>query len=142
MNSSSAQQLFIPFHLGDPAGILFFAHAFTLSHQIFEQFVIQTLECPWNHWFQHPEWIVPIKKTEAEFKAPLRCGEWCQVIPSIVAITSTSFTFRCEFFQPDLCCAVQSVHVFCERQARQKIPIPQNLRLTLESVQNLTVNRL
>ena len=61
---------FIPFHLADPAGILFFGHAFTLFHQAFEHFVIEKLECPWDLWFQNPEWIVPIKRAEAEYGSP------------------------------------------------------------------------
>lgn len=125
--------LFIPFHLGDPAGIFFFAHAFTLSHQIFEQFVIQTLHCSWNEWFQHPEWIIPIKQTKAEFKAPLLCGQWCQVTPSIVAMSSCSFTFNAEFFQSTACCVVESVHVFCDRHSKQKKAIPDKFHLKIKS---------
>ena len=126
------QQFFIPFHLADPAGVVFFGHVFTLAHQVFEQFVIEQLKCQWVDWFQHPDWVIPIKKTEAEFHLPLKAGQICELQCSISAMTTSSFVFVTHFFQPHLCCTVQSVHVFCQQEPKQKMAIPSHLRTTLE----------
>ena len=131
MVNQERTQLFLPFHLGDPAGILFFGHVFTLSHQVFEQFVMDRLNCTWNEWFQNPNWIVPIRKTESEFYSPLHVGEWCEIHLAISAVNRSSFTCEITFSQSVLCCSVRTVHVFCDRQSRQAMPIPDSLRLIL-----------
>ncbi len=123
---------FIPFHLADPAGILFFGHVFSLFHQAFEQFVIDQLECSWNLWFQNPDWIVPIKQTEAHYLSPLRAGQECLIELSVSSLSSSSFTLTSSFHQQQqLCCVVKTIHVFCHRLNKQKIPIPSNLLFQL-----------
>ncbi len=114
----------IPFHLSDPAGILFFGHVFTLAHQAFEHFVIHHLECPWTFWFQNPDWIVPIKQTEAHYFHPVQAGEECHIEISLTALSSSSFTLTSSFYQSHMCCTVKTIHVFCQRLTKQKTPIP------------------
>lgn len=116
--------LFIPFHLSDAAGILFFGHVFTLSHQAFEQFVIHHLNCDWDSWFRHPDWAVPIKHAEAHYHFPVQAGQECRFELSIEAIGTTSFTLITSAYQQNHCCTVKTVHVFCNPQTKQKIPIP------------------
>lgn len=129
----------IPFHLTDTAGILFFGHIFTLAHQAFEHFVIHQLECPWSEWFQNSEWIVPIKKTEAQFHYPLYAGQVSQVEIFIQSISTSSFTSVTTFYQQELCSEVKTVHVFCNAKNLQKIPIPIFLIPRLETcLQNVS----
>lgn len=128
------KDLFIPFHYVDAAGIAFFGHIFTLAHQTFEAFVMETLQCPWHHWFHHPEWIVPIKNTEANFFAPLLAGQTCQIQLKVKEIRTSSFCMHYDFFQNEhLCCTVKMSHVFCDRIKQQKIPIPTQLLTTLQA---------
>lgn len=116
---------FIPFHLADPAGILFFGHVFTLAHQAFEQFIVEQLRSPWTDWFQHPEWIVPIKHAEATYSYPIRVGQNCLIQLTIEAISTSSLTLASNFTQDTtLCCSVKTVHLFCSRSTKQKIPVP------------------
>lgn len=126
---------FIPFHLADPAGILFFGHAFTLFHQAFESFVIHQLECPWSFWFQNPEWIVPIKHAEAQYSSPLRAGQECQMELSVASVSTSSFSLTTIFHQEQLCCSTKTVHIFCNRLSKQKMAIPQNLLSNLQQLQ-------
>jgi len=114
----------IPFHLADPAGVLFFGHAFTLFHQAFESFVIHQLHCPWTFWFQHPEWIVPIKRAEGEYLCPILAGQQCHIELVVSSLSTSSFVLVSSFYQNQLCCLVKTVHVFCSRLTRQTIPIP------------------
>lgn len=118
----------IPFHLTDAAGVLFFGHVFSIAHQAFEQFVIQQLACSWKEWFQNPDWVVPIKHAEAEYLHPLNGGEICCFEISIPAIHTTSFTLSTTLSQQQqTSCIVKTVHVFCNRLSKQKIPIPPSL---------------
>lgn len=116
--------LFIPFHLSDGAGILFFGHVFALAHQGFEQFVMQQLKCPWENWFQNPDWCVPIKQAEANYLHPVRAGQECRLDIALESIGSTSFSIASSLFQGRHCCTVKTVHVFCHSQTKQKMPIP------------------
>jgi acyl-CoA thioesterase FadM len=115
---------FIPFHLADPAGILFFGHVFTLAHEAFEHFVIDAIQSPWTDWFQNSEWIVPIKHAEANYMRPLQAGDECQIELVVTDLSASSFTMNAAFIQQHLCCEVKTVHVFCSRAQKQKIPIP------------------
>ena len=126
MTHETTSEIFLPFELGDPAGSLFFANVFTLSHQAFEKFIVQNV-CPWTDWFQNQEWIVPIKKTEAIYSHPLEVGKTCLVQLKFLNRTDHSFQFSCQFFQKELCCEVKTVHVFCDRKNKGKIKIPEEL---------------
>ncbi len=117
----------LPFHLADPAGIVFFGHVFSLAHQAFEQFILQQLECPWPVWFQNTEWIVPIKHTEADYVYPLHAGKDCQIELSLINLSLSSITLHYSFSQEKLCCSVKTIHVFCSKQTKQKMPIPPDI---------------
>lgn len=127
MTHETTREIFLPFELGDPGGILFFAHVFSLSHQLFEQFILEHI-CSWEHWFQNPEWIVPIKKTESIYFHPLQVGKICSVKLKFESKTVHSFQLSYQFFQPVLCCEVKTIHVFCNRKNKIKIPIPTELK--------------
>ena len=131
-SQTSHYTCFIPFHLTDTAGILFFGHVFTLAHQAFEHFVIHQLECPWSHWFQNPGWIVPIKHAEAQYFHPLHAGLECQIEILVTALTTSSFTLNSSFYQQNLCSVVKTVHVFCNHLTKQKMPIPQSILIPLQ----------
>jgi acyl-CoA thioester hydrolase/1,4-dihydroxy-2-naphthoyl-CoA hydrolase len=120
-----SKDILIPFHCLDGAGIIFFGHVFTLAHQIFETFVIEGLECPWQNWFQNPDWIVPIKSAEASFQAPIRGGEICKIELHVPEMRNSSFSLAYQLIQKQqLCCTVKTVHVFCDRQTQKKCSIP------------------
>jgi len=115
---------FVPFHLADPAGIVFFGHSFTLSHQAFEQFVLHHVGCSWKEWFQNPEWIVPICHAEAQYIQPIQAGEECHIELEISSVSTSSFTLTVTIQQNGLCCTIKTVHVFCNRETKQKMAIP------------------
>lgn len=122
-----AYECFIPFHLADPAGILFYGHVFTLSHQAFEHFVMDYLGYSWNNWFQNKEWVVPIRHTEANFFAPIEAGKNCRIELNVSLISQCSFTVIYRFIQQERCCEVSIVHVFCDKLEKKKISIPQDV---------------
>jgi acyl-CoA thioester hydrolase/1,4-dihydroxy-2-naphthoyl-CoA hydrolase len=128
------QDIYIPFHLVDAAGILFFGHVFTLSHQIFEKFIVEQLEISWDDWFKNSEWIVPIKSTEANYHRPIMAGLSCMVQFQIKNIRQSSFELEFQFHQNSVnCCTVKTVHVFCSREKANKIAIPNAIRSHLDN---------
>lgn len=125
--------MFLPFHLADPAGILFFGHVFSLAHEAYEHFVMNQLGYAWREWFENSDWIVPIKHTEADFLQPLHAGLSCEIEVLVDSLTTSSFTLVSRIDQPEICCLVKTVHVFCSRSTKRKIPMPAeiNSKLTL-----------
>lgn len=123
---------YIPFHLCDPAGILFFGHVFSLAHQAYEHLIQEEWKLSWAFWFQNPEWILPIRQTEAQFIAPLRAGRDCVIELAVQHFSLSSFTLKSALFQEALCCEVTTVHVFCERASLKKRDIPQEVLFLLE----------
>ncbi|WP_068466471.1 acyl-CoA thioesterase [Candidatus Protochlamydia phocaeensis] len=125
------REIFIPFHLVDAAGIVFFGHVFGLAHQVFENFILEGISIPWKEWFQNPDWIIPIKQTDAVYYAPLKAGSTCHVHLQIAEIRPSSFSVTYAFMQEQLCCTVKTVHVFCKRETQQKHPLPLELSVSL-----------
>jgi acyl-CoA thioester hydrolase/1,4-dihydroxy-2-naphthoyl-CoA hydrolase len=132
MNSAYRYHCFVPFHLADPAGVLFFGNAFTLVHQAFEHFVLHQLTCPWNSWFQNPEWIVPIRHAEAQYLQPIHAGQECQIELTMSSLSHSSFTLASTIHQHGICCVIKTVHVFCNRKTKQKMAIPSSLLSSLQ----------
>lgn len=117
--------IFIPFHLGDPAGILFFGHVFTMAHEAYESFITKKMNLDWSQWFQNSEWIVPVKEAKAEFNRPLFVGKDCMIKVVLKGTTESSISMQYDFIQNDIpCCTVSTVHVFCSKKTGKKQPIP------------------
>lgn len=131
--SSFCTRYFIPFHLADPAGVLFFGHTFTLMHQAYEQFIINHLRYSWDEWFNNPLWIVPVRVAEAEYLQPILAGRDCELKLEITSTTPSSFTLTSTIYQNDLCCKMKTVHVFCNREIKKKISIPDDIAVLFEN---------
>lgn len=123
----------VSFHMADPAGILFFGNIFTLFHQAFEHFVVNRLECPWQDWFQNPEWFVPIKQADAQFFKPILAGKECRLELSVGPVSNSSFTMHSSVLQKELCSSLKTVHVFCSKQNKAKMVIPHKFAVKLKS---------
>lgn len=117
-------ETFIPFHYADPAGIMFFAHAFSLAHLAYEHFVLEQLDLKWEEWFQNPKIKIPIKSTEATYIHPLYAGQVCTIHLTLLTIGKHSFSMHYNFNQKHLCCSVKTVHVFWDTGSQQKMRIP------------------
>lgn len=121
-------ECFISFQKADPAGVVFFGEVFGMAHEAFEQFVIRKLDCSWKDWFQNPDFIVPLKRAEADYCKPLYAGEYCRIDMQISSVSETAFSVAYRLLQNELCCIVRTVHVFCDPETKKKIPIPRDLK--------------
>jgi acyl-CoA thioesterase FadM len=127
------QKAFISFDLVDAAGIVFFAHLFTLSHHLFETAIVPFFGMSWKEWFNNGQWIAPIKHCEATYQKPLVGGQAYDVLASIRHVGESSFSIDYRFsLNQEEYCLVTIVQVFCDRSSGKKIPIPTMIRKQLE----------
>lgn len=136
MSTSFQVRCSVPFHLADPAGIVFFANAFSLFHQAFEQFIVKEIEPSWTTWFHNKEWIVPVRHAEAQYVHPLYAGRECLITLTLHSLSSSSFTTHVTISQESLCSALKIVHVFCSGATGKKMPIPEKYRVRLAALLN------
>jgi YbgC/YbaW family acyl-CoA thioester hydrolase len=129
------QNLLISFGDTDPQGFIYFARAFELAHQAVEKWLNEST-LGWAYWFQNPEFAVPIRKSSAEFLAPLRVGTTVRLLLTVKEIGTTSVTFLSEFYNSanaQLLASVQTTHVFVDKKSFQKREIPGAIRLLISS---------
>ena len=118
------EQIQIPFHLADPAGMLFYGNYSHLSHHTIE-LGLQSLDISWDSWFKNPDWIVPIRALNCEYLAPVFAGKNYEIRLSIDRLGAHSICFLTEFFHGNLLCATTlSTHVFLNKKTFKKRPIP------------------
>jgi 1,4-dihydroxy-2-naphthoyl-CoA hydrolase len=120
------------FHQTDSAGLLFFNEAFTLFHDAYEEWVEQIYGSKKN-WFQNEAWAVPIKKVSGDFRRPLLAFDSCEARVSVKSVGETSFQLETELLQNgSVCCTIESVHVFLDKEKRIAQGIPDPIREKLK----------
>ena len=126
-------KLFIHFDDGDPGGIMFFPNYFRLSERAFELALVED-GVDWREWFDHPQWAVPLRHVEAEYRRPLTPGQFCRVDQCVARLGQTSVTLNSDFFDQagNPCATVTTTHVFIDRKTMKSRPIPDALRRLLE----------
>ena len=129
------RNVLIPFHMADPAGIMFFGNIFALAHGTFEQWISEQ-EGGWSQWYTNPEWIAPIRKAEVDYFKPLRAGEVFEVSFTLKEVTDSSFVSLIEFIKAGECHArLETRQVFCDRKTIKKIPVPPQARKIFNELQ-------
>ncbi|MCB0365988.1 MAG: acyl-CoA thioesterase [Bdellovibrionaceae bacterium] len=120
-----SRQLTCHFDQCDPAGIMFYGHVFTISHQTIECF-LQHIGIGWEEWFRHPTYAVPVRHSEADFTVPIRAGEKFKAVLEITKMgkTSLSFTVTLQNEQGQACAVIKSAHVFVNKSDGQKASLP------------------
>jgi acyl-CoA thioester hydrolase/1,4-dihydroxy-2-naphthoyl-CoA hydrolase len=128
------QNITIYFDECDPGGIVFFGNYYRLAHRVFEDF-IRSLEIPWEHWFKNPDWVVPLRKSQAEYLRPLFAGHTYVVEVKVQRVGESSASFEFSIFDEEggLCSRVETTHVFADPKKKAKIKIPADIRKKLAS---------
>lgn len=122
----------IKFREADPAGIMFFGNIFDISHDVFEEFILAA-GFTWKEYFESPDFAVPLRHVEADYKSPLFPGHSYDVGLEIVNLGHSSATFKYSYYDDHtLCCEVTMVHTFINPQTTKKISIPDDVRRRLE----------
>jgi YbgC/YbaW family acyl-CoA thioester hydrolase len=126
----------VPFDEADGEGIVFFGNYFRLAHRALEQYLPQ-IGIPWEEWFRHPEYGVPLRHVEADYAGPLRPGDSLEIRVQVSELGESSVQFAFEFWTADQAqpnTQVRTAHVFASRTTRKKIPVPESIRARLQSV--------
>ncbi|MBK8945103.1 MAG: acyl-CoA thioesterase [Ignavibacteriae bacterium] len=115
----------------DPGGIVFFANYLKIAHFAYEQF-FASLNLKRN-FFLDDEFVIPIIKTNAEFKSPVKFGDKiiCGIYVDEIGITS--FTLKYDLIVNDKISAeVKTTHVFVKKSDFKKTDLPNDLRQILK----------
>jgi acyl-CoA thioesterase FadM len=124
------------FHEADPAGIMYFANAYSIAHTVYEE-LIEDLGFTWQEWFENPVWAAPIRKSECEYMRPIRPNTKLSIRAEVVRVGDSSFTSKYTFEDQDGTssrpyCEVTLVHAFLYRSNGMKVSIPDHVRERLD----------
>ena len=118
----------VSFDESDPAGVLFYGSVFPLAHRAFERMIVAA-GIPWEDWFDAPRFAVPVTHAEVDFSGPLPAGAAVDIDVSVAEIRTSACAIDAIFSIDDRPRArVRTVHVFIDRETREKRAIPPRLR--------------
>jgi 1,4-dihydroxy-2-naphthoyl-CoA hydrolase len=125
----------INFYDCDPAGILFYAKLFEISHSVYEE-MINSFNLKNNYW-NNEEFVAPIIKTDGAYFKPLRAGETVTIILTVTNRKENSFELTYEWIDKsgELAAKARTVHVFVDKKKWVKIPLYEEIVKGLESHQ-------
>lgn len=123
-------------HDTDMAGILYFPRQFRFVHDALED-LMEKEGLSFGQLFTKTEYAFVVVHAEADYKAPLRVGDALEIHVSISNMGNTSFTvnyliYKKEKSQKPLVGSASTVHVTIDRITWQKIPLPKELKKSLE----------
>ncbi len=128
MVKSFTHSVQIKFHQADPAGIMYFAHIFSLAHDCLELFV-QAAGYSWDEFFRNNKTLAPIRHAECDYFKPLIAGETYNIAVCLTAFSSSSFQMQYCFSKDDVTYAtVNLVHTCLDLKTFKKIEIPNKLK--------------
>ena len=125
----------INFYDCDPAGILFYAKLFELSHSVYEE-MIDSFKLDVNYW-NNEKFAVPIIKTDGEYLKPLKSGDEIKINLSVTLLKENSFQLTYEWLNSGgkMAASARTVHVFVDKNNWKKVSIPEEINKKLESHQ-------
>lgn len=119
------QNITVHFRQTDMAGIAYFNEVFNIFHDTYEAWVALNFESK-SYWFQNPEWAVPLKNVQCDYKAPLLPFENYNVRITLAEISNSSFRLKTEILNESLVCAeITTTHVFMDKKSLRSKPIPE-----------------
>lgn len=123
------------FRDADPVGILFFARAYEIAHDAYEDFV-RSIGFTYREWFENETWGVPIRKSECEHLRPIRPGDIVMTSVKIETLGDSSFTAIYEISASgQVASIVKLTHVFMDLKTKKKMQMPSDVRGRLEAHQ-------
>ena len=118
----------------DATGVLYFTEQFRMALEAFEEFLKergfslkQLLDS---------SYLMPIVHAEGDYFAPLIVGDELEISLKVAKLGTSSVTLECSFYDPHRKMdvgKVRIVHVVVDKEKRIPLPIPNFLRMILES---------
>jgi 1,4-dihydroxy-2-naphthoyl-CoA hydrolase len=111
----------------DAAGVVFFANYLAICHEAYEE-SLSAAGINLNGFFSDNGVVVPIAKSEADYRRPIACGDKLLVSVSPKALSQDSFEIRYEITRlgpPDKSAArVRTEHVCIDSGTRSRKSLP------------------
>ena len=123
----------IRLHDTDAAGILFFAHQFSIIHDAYEQ-LLEKLGFSFPTMLKKRSYFLPIVHAQSDYKSPLFVGDKITISITVGHIGETSFGFLYTIRNQKniLVGTAQTVHVTIDKKKRTKIALPKEVRNSLD----------
>ena len=110
----------------DASGLLFYGSLFRLTQSCFEAF-LSTKNLPIDRWITGDLPALPVRKVDAEYRAPLRAGAQIEVSITNISIGTTSLTVTYSVVDVDTqteCATATITHVALDRAEKKSIALP------------------
>ncbi len=110
----------------DASGLLFYGSLFRLTQSCFEAF-LSTKNLPIDRWITGDLPALPVRKVDAEYRAPLRAGAQIEVSITKISIGTTSLTVTYSVVDVDTqteCATATITHVALDRAEKKSIALP------------------
>jgi 1,4-dihydroxy-2-naphthoyl-CoA hydrolase len=118
----------------DAAGVLFFASQFRLVHDAYEAF-LESKNLGLSKIIREASYLLPLVHASTNYKAILVPGDPVVIKLFLKKMSKTSFTVAHEIYKRDgtLTGHGETVHVSVNKQNREKIPLPAEIKEILDS---------
>ena len=111
----------------DAAGVVFFARTLSICHEAYEE-ALAAGGLELNDFLGASGIVVPISRSEADYKRPLRPGDKLRITVTPEALTDHSFALRFEIFKlgriEKLAATVRTEHVCTSPEKRARALLP------------------
>lgn len=118
----------VPFHLADPAGVLFFGNIYAALHEVYERWAHETEM--WSEWYSAKNGMgYPIRHSEADYFKFLGCGEEFELKIQCVSLSESTFSLQGEFSKSGIVHArVRTVHTALDIAKKEKAKLTPKMR--------------
>jgi 1,4-dihydroxy-2-naphthoyl-CoA hydrolase len=111
----------------DSAGVVFFANYLVICHEAYEE-SLSAHGIDLKTFFEVTGVVVPVTKSEAEYRRPLSCGDRLDVTVQPRALSENSYEIRFEITRADpqgkSAALVRTEHVCIDSETRERRPLP------------------
>lgn len=116
----------------DGAGILFFGRNFDYFHDAYVAF-LEALGTPLRQNLENEDYLIPLVHAEADFAAPIRFGDRCDVQIVVARLGTSSYTLSYTLVgeQQQVLTRGRTVHCCVDRRTFASCPLPERLRSAL-----------
>ncbi|HOP07920.1 MAG TPA: acyl-CoA thioesterase [candidate division Zixibacteria bacterium] len=125
----------VKLHDTDAAGVVFFANYFRIAHTAFEA-LMTSIGVSLDYIIREADYLILIAHADADYDRPLLLGEKITISMKTESIGESSFVLIYDFRDSagKIAAKVRTVHVAVDKNRAEKIPLPEKVRIGLESL--------
>lgn len=114
----------------DSAGVVFFANYLAICHEAYEE-SLSAQGIDLKTFFAVNGVVIPVARSEAEYRRPLSCGDRLAVSVQPVRLSENSYEIRFEITRLEphgkVAASVRTEHVCIDSETRERRPLPGQL---------------